>query len=161
MSKVTEYEKRDIVDLLMEDGVDLTPVFYGSEVKYYKGLCPLHDDSNPSFCVYPKTQKWVCWSCSPRADDSIAYFQQRHEWSFGKAREHCCTRIDAATVLKRTVQALAETTKEVSSLARLCEILRNRAITRDFEGALNDLAAVQRMLGAKVPTSDIVGAFLK
>lgn len=159
--RVQEYEKRDIVDLLMEDGVDLTPVMYGAEIKYYKGLCPLHDDSNPSFCVYPSTQKWVCWSCSPRADDCIAYFQQRHEWSFGKARDHCCTRIDDATILKRKVQAMADTQAETSSLARLCEILRNKAATRGFESALNDLAVVQRMAAAKVPTSDIVGAFIR
>lgn len=155
------YEKRDIVDLLMEDGVDLNPVMYGSEVKYYKALCPLHDDSNPSFCVYPSTQKWVCWSCSPVSDDCIAYFQQRYGWSFHKALEHACTRVSEDVILKRKIQALSEQSQQAASMSRLCEILRKRVDERGFVATLNDLAVVQRMAAAGISTTDIVGVITK
>lgn len=39
---------------------------YGIEVKrtgsVYIGLCPFHDDTKPSFVVYPETDSWYCFS---------------------------------------------------------------------------------------------------
>lgn len=39
---------------------------YGIEVKrtgsVYVGLCPFHDDTKPSFVVYPETDSWFCFS---------------------------------------------------------------------------------------------------
>jgi DNA primase len=34
----------------------------------YKGLCPFHDDNNPSFNVYPDRQTYRCWVCEAGGD---------------------------------------------------------------------------------------------
>lgn len=34
----------------------------------YTGLCPFHDDKNPSFSVNPSTGTYRCWSCGARGD---------------------------------------------------------------------------------------------
>lgn len=31
--------------------------------KHYKGLCPFHDDKNPSMQISPDTGRYRCWSC--------------------------------------------------------------------------------------------------
>ncbi len=36
--------------------------------KEYTGLCPFHDDHNPSFSVDPKKQLWYCHSCDIGGD---------------------------------------------------------------------------------------------
>jgi len=33
-----------------------------------RGLCPFHDDSTPSFVVYPKTQTFHCFGCQKHGD---------------------------------------------------------------------------------------------
>jgi hypothetical protein len=34
----------------------------------FKGLCPFHDDSRPSFDVDPRRQRYRCWSCGKYGD---------------------------------------------------------------------------------------------
>lgn len=34
----------------------------------YQGLCPFHDDRNPSFSVTPETGRYRCWSCGESGD---------------------------------------------------------------------------------------------
>ena len=34
----------------------------------YKGLCPFHQDKNPSFSVTPQTGRYRCWSCGEHGD---------------------------------------------------------------------------------------------
>lgn len=36
--------------------------------KHYKGLCPFHQDRNPSFTVDPQTGRYRCWSCGEAGD---------------------------------------------------------------------------------------------
>jgi len=36
--------------------------------KYYKGLCPFHDDSNPSLQVDPAGQWFKCYGCDAKGD---------------------------------------------------------------------------------------------
>jgi DNA primase len=36
--------------------------------KDWKGLCPFHDDKNPSFQVSPTTGRYRCWSCGESGD---------------------------------------------------------------------------------------------
>lgn len=36
--------------------------------KIWKGLCPFHDDKNPSFTVDPTTGRYRCWSCGEAGD---------------------------------------------------------------------------------------------
>lgn len=36
--------------------------------KTWKGLCPFHEDRNPSFTVSPETGRYKCWSCGESGD---------------------------------------------------------------------------------------------
>jgi DNA primase catalytic core len=45
------------------------------------GVCPFHDDSNPSLKVYPDTQSWYCFGC-PEGGDVIEFLMKAEEKSF-------------------------------------------------------------------------------
>ncbi|MEZ6035301.1 MAG: DNA primase [Planctomycetaceae bacterium] len=53
-----------IVDLVSEV-VALKPLHGGRD---FVGLCPFHDDKNPSFHVYPDRQSYRCWVCDQGGD---------------------------------------------------------------------------------------------
>jgi DNA primase len=53
-----------ILDLVSET-VALKPQRAGSD---YVGLCPFHDDRNPSLHVYPERQSYRCWVCEAGGD---------------------------------------------------------------------------------------------
>ena len=52
--------KINIVDLISEY-VPLT-----KKGQYYWGICPFHNDKNPSMSVDEKRQTYTCWSCHNR-----------------------------------------------------------------------------------------------
>jgi DNA primase len=52
----------------------------------FKGLCPFHDDRNPSFTVSPKFQNYRCWSCG-KFGDVFNFIQEIDRVSFLEARE--------------------------------------------------------------------------
>ena len=43
----------------------------------WQGLCPFHDDRNPSFFVDAQTQRFVCFGCKARGD--VIDFVRLHE----------------------------------------------------------------------------------
>ncbi len=52
----------------------------------FKGLCPFHDDHNPSFVVDPHWQNYRCWSCG-KYGDVITFVQEHEHVSFAEALE--------------------------------------------------------------------------
>lgn len=52
--------------------------------KTYKGLCPFHDDHNPSFVVNPDTGTYICWSCKERGD-IFNWVMKTQNLTFGEA----------------------------------------------------------------------------
>jgi DNA primase len=52
----------------------------------YKGLCPFHDDSRPSFDVDPRRQRFKCWSCG-KYGDVLDFVQEHERISFPEALE--------------------------------------------------------------------------
>ncbi len=60
---------------------------------YLVGLCPFHDDHNPSFTVFPQTQSFYCFGCHAgsksvtASSDHIAFLMHYHKLSFPKAVE--------------------------------------------------------------------------
>src|SRR5205807_901851 len=50
----------------------------------YKGLCPFHDDSRPSFDVSPQRQRYRCWSCGKHGD-VISFVQEFEKVPFREA----------------------------------------------------------------------------
>src|SRR5271166_4516672 len=52
----------------------------------FKGLCPFHDDSRPSFDVDPGRQRYRCWACG-KYGDVISFVQEFDKVSFVEALE--------------------------------------------------------------------------
>jgi DNA primase len=52
----------------------------------FKGLCPFHDDSRPSFDVDPRRQRYRCWACGKHGD-VISFVQEFEKVSFPEALE--------------------------------------------------------------------------
>ena len=50
----------------------------------FKGLCPFHDDHNPSFNVYPDRQTYRCWVCD-QGGDCFTWVQETEKVSFPEA----------------------------------------------------------------------------
>ncbi|MEZ6045457.1 MAG: DNA primase [Planctomycetaceae bacterium] len=62
--KETVRTQTDIVNLISEY-VTLIPTRGGRE---YKGICPFHDDHNPSMNVSVERQSYKCWTCDAGGD---------------------------------------------------------------------------------------------
>ena len=55
--------------------------------RVFKGLCPFHDDSNPSMDVDPERGTFKCWACN-EGGDVFAFIQKRYNLDFLEAMEH-------------------------------------------------------------------------
>ncbi len=80
-------ERTDLVSLVGES-VALKPVRGGRE---YIGLCPFHDDTNPSMTVSPDRQRYKCWSCGA-GGDVFSFVMEREGLSFRQALEQLAER---------------------------------------------------------------------
>jgi DNA primase len=89
-------EANDIVDVV-GNYVALRPA--GS---VFKGLCPFHDDHNPSFQVSPQRQNYRCWSCGKNGD-VFQFVQDYEHLGFLEARELLARR--AGISLEKTAQS--------------------------------------------------------
>ena len=72
----------DLVRLVSES-VSLQPRRGGAE---YAGLCPFHDDHNPSMVVYPERGTFRCWSCD-KGGDCFSWVQEIESVGFREALE--------------------------------------------------------------------------
>jgi DNA primase len=74
----------------------------------YKGLCPFHDDSHPSFDVDPRRQRYRCWACGKHGD-VISFVQEFERVGFIEALELLARRagitLDAPTVARNESRA--------------------------------------------------------
>ena len=51
---------------------------------HFVGLCPFHDDRNPSMVVYPDRQSFKCWSCQ-EGGDAFTWVMKRENLTFPEA----------------------------------------------------------------------------
>jgi len=58
----------------------------------FKGLCPFHDDHNPSLIVDQQWQNYKCWSCN-KYGDVIQFVQEHERVSFAEALELLARRV--------------------------------------------------------------------
>jgi DNA primase len=85
--KETVRAATNIVDVVSET-VSLTPVRNGAD---YVGLCPFHDDKNPSFHVYPDRQSYRCWVCE-KGGDCFTFLMEIEKLTFPEALESLARR---------------------------------------------------------------------
>lgn len=57
----------------------------------FKGLCPFHDDSNPSFTVSPDYGSYKCWACG-EAGDAFSFVMKDQKLDFMGALEYLARR---------------------------------------------------------------------
>ena len=95
MDKQEIKQKIDIVGLISET-VALT-----KDGKNFKGLCPFHDDHNPSLVVYPDTQRWQCYGCK-KGGDCFEWYMRARRVDFTTALEALRRQCGDAAVAKTT-----------------------------------------------------------
>ncbi len=98
----------------------------------YKGLCPFHDDRNPSFDVDPRRQRYRCWSCG-KYGDVISFVQEFERVGFPEALELLARR--AGITLDAPAVARSE------SRAQLLDVMRWAA--KQFHECLLDDALAE------------------
>ena len=106
--------RTDLVELIAES-VSLRPRRGGSE---YVGLCPFHDDHNPSMCVYPERQSWRCWVCS-EGGDCFTYVMKIESVEFRDALEMLARRAN----LELPKNHRSQSPQEAQNKNRLYEVL--------------------------------------
>ncbi len=90
--------RTDIVQLVGET-VTLQPQQGG---RVYKGLCPFHDDHNPSFTVNPERQSYKCWVCG-EGGDCYSFVMKHDAFDFPEALKFLAHRahLELPTQLRR------------------------------------------------------------
>ena len=102
----------NIVDLVSEV-VALKPLHGGRD---YLGLCPFHDDKNPSFHVYPDRQSYRCWVCD-QGGDCFRWVMEIERVPFPEAIESLARRARLEMPKKsRTNGAQENTSRKTDSL---------------------------------------------
>ncbi len=79
---------RDASDIAAVVGEHLSLKAKGRE---YVGLCPFHDDRNPSMCVVPTKQIFHCFVCGA-GGDVFSFIQKYHSMDFREALEFLAER---------------------------------------------------------------------
>lgn len=104
----------DIVGLIGE-AIGLQARYGGRE---FVGLCPFHDDHNPSLRVYPDRQTFRCWSCNT-GGDCFTFVMEREKVSFPEALEILARRANLEMPRKLT----GRSPEQESNRAKLFEVL--------------------------------------
>jgi DNA primase len=106
----------DIVNLIAES-VTLQPLRGGRE---FVGLCPFHDDHNPSMRVYSDRQSFKCWSCG-EGGDCFSFVMKRERIEFREALEMLARR--ANLEIPRRHRPAGEADESGENKNRLYEIV--------------------------------------
>lgn len=103
----------NLVDLVSET-VSLKPIHGGRD---FLGLCPFHDDKNPSFHVYPDRQTYRCWVCD-QGGDCFRWVMEMEKLPFPEAMESLARRARLEVPKKKRDAATSDNQlKKTDSLA--------------------------------------------
>lgn len=131
------FEKRDIVEVAEELGIDLD--YHDAARPYYSALCPLHDDTSPSFNIFPKVQRWCCWSCHPELSDVIDLVREVEGVGFLEAKKIATIAISPERHMLNVLQGI--TLGEVDE-----DFLQKRAATLNDRPRVLNFQNTQRIL---------------
>ena len=71
-----------LLELIQSEGIELR-----KSGKAYKGHCPFHEDKNPSFYVYPDSNRFICFGCGEKGD-VIDFIMKLYNLTFKEALSH-------------------------------------------------------------------------
>ncbi|MBY0232354.1 MAG: DNA primase [Gemmataceae bacterium] len=81
----------------------------------FKGLCPFHDDSRPSFDVDPRRQRYRCWACG-KFGDVISFVQEFEKLPFREALESLARR--------KNIDLGPEAAAQSAARAKMIDVMR-------------------------------------
>lgn len=120
MDEISEIRARiNILDLVQQR------VSLKKAGKNWKGLCPFHDDKNPSFFVTPTLGRYTCWSCGEKGD-IFTWVMKTQNIDFGEA-------------LRQLAQQAGVTLKSKAGGTKI-----DRSQTEAWRAAMNDAQAFFR-----------------
>jgi len=109
-------QRTDILNLVQESVV-LRPQRGGKD---YVGLCPFHDDHNPSMHVYTDRQNFKCWVCEA-GGDCFSFVMLRDKVGFREALESLAQR--AGLDLPQNYRGAGPAGPDTGTKARMFEII--------------------------------------
>ena len=98
----------DLVSLVKSRGVKLR-----KNGKGYKGCCPFHEETKPSFSVNPEQNLWNCFGCN-KGGDAIRFVELIDQVDFKEAVNRLSTQIPVSGRQKTPKPAVKEERKEIS-----------------------------------------------
>ena len=101
----------DLVDLIQREGIELKPGGQG-----FKGLCPFHPETTPSFFVWPESARWKCFGCQA-GGDVFDFLQMFHGLNFSSTLKY----LTGSDINKNNVRPFQESWKHRSSKELLIE----------------------------------------
>lgn len=124
MNNVT-FEKRDIVEVAEELGIDLT-YHDVTDRPYYTAFCPMHDNTRtPAFVIYPSVQRFFCYTCYSQGGDVIDLVRGVLGLTYKQALKHCTMDLTPEDTLLRSIRAHATNDADVTFLqTRAARIFR-------------------------------------
>jgi post-segregation antitoxin (ccd killing protein) len=128
----TELErlKREVSLLALVEAAGIALKRHGKD---YLGLCPFHDDKEPSLVISPEKNLWHCLGACGEGGDVIAWVMKREGVSFRHAVE----------ILQRNHPALAAQTEPTDSMPALSA---TSALTETFERPADEQALLDQVI---------------
>ncbi len=121
----------DLAALVKAKGVSLR-----KNGKSYFGLCPFHDDHNPSFSVNPSKNLWQCFGCGA-GGDAIRFVEMFDQVTFPEAVEKLKADSPQLKAKPKTTSNRPQTTnlsvKERKLLARVVSYYQH-TLSQDSRG---------------------------
>lgn len=167
LNKQDILDKIDIVDVVSEY-VDLE-----RKGKNYFGVCPFHNDNNPSMSVSPQKQLYKCFSCGA-GGDAINFVKNIENISFQESMAKLASTVGIEYNVKSSYNAISDsyyniyldTTKYFSYIlhhskkgVKFLEYLKNRKFSletiEEFQIGCSDNDLVQ-LLASKYKQEDII-----
>ncbi len=137
-------ERLDIVDFV-GNYVELKKV--GS---YYRGLCPFHQEKNPSFFVSPERQIFKCFGCGA-VGDVITFYMKIENLEFKQAIRQLAEKLGIEISSKETLE------KDTQLIKKLLEL--NKIALNYYKKNLKEIKEVQDYLLKRGLKNDTIDYF--